>query len=155
MLEEIKKIYDFVEKQVNSFYKTPQDLANKILYEVLECDGFKNLPDKYKLILDQHKEQEDKYQNALNDIINNCKDFKIKNDSFWLLQELINQHKEQEDKYKKENIKTMKQLKKELEESSFTVELPLDSYSKYDAKVLEVDDILEILGELNIERNNK
>ena len=117
MLEEIKKIYDIVEKQVNSFYKTPQDLANKILYEVLECDGFKNLPDKYKLILDQHKEQEDKY--------------------------------------KKENIKTMKQLKKELEESSFTVELPLDSYSKYDAKVLEVDDILEILGELNIERNDK
>ena len=68
---------------------------------------------------------------------------------------ILDQHKEQEDKYKKENIKTMKQLKKELEESSFTVELPLDSYSKYDAKVLEVDDILEILGELNIERNDK
>ena len=137
MLEEIKKIYDIVEKQVNSFYKTPQDLANKILYEVLECDGFKNLPDKYKLILDQHKEQEDKYQNALNDIINNCKDFKIKNDSVWLLQEVINQHKEQEDKYKK--------AFNELVNLMFDGDIPLS---------VDLEDIEEIKEKYNLERND-
>ena len=31
-------------------------------------------------------------QNALNDIINNCKGFKCKNDSFWIIQELIDEH---------------------------------------------------------------
>jgi hypothetical protein len=30
-----------------------------------------------------------KYQEALNDVINNHKGFKVKNDSFWLLQELV------------------------------------------------------------------
>lgn len=29
------------------------------------------------------------YQEALNDVINNAKDWNVKNDSFWLLQELV------------------------------------------------------------------
>jgi len=44
-------------------------------------------------------EEKDKYQQALNDIINNCKDFKVKNDSFWLIQNAI----EKVEQLKKEN----------------------------------------------------
>lgn len=37
-------------------------------------------------------EDKNKYQEALNDIINNCKDFNVKNDSFWLIQNLIDEN---------------------------------------------------------------
>lgn len=33
------------------------------------------------------------YQEALNDVINNAKDWNVKNDSFWLLQELVDKFK--------------------------------------------------------------
>ena len=36
-------------------------------------------------------EEKEKYQNSLNDIINNCKGFPCKNDSFYNMQELIDQ----------------------------------------------------------------
>lgn len=41
---------------------------------------------------DDKKVEVNEYQEALNDVINNAKDWNVKNDSFWLIQECINEN---------------------------------------------------------------
>lgn len=53
-------------------------------------------------------EEKEKYQKSLNDIINNCKGFPCKNDSFYNMQELIDQSNLEylKTKQQKDNLQT-------------------------------------------------